>query len=75
MLMYYFQDVCQDLKQYSELSCSSTSLIEVIATNFKGDHEDSEKKKIWKERVFLEQLHCSLSLKEKNEETSVFYFE
>lgn len=25
-------------------SCSSTSLIEVIATNFKGDHEDSEKK-------------------------------
>lgn len=43
--MYYFQDVCQDLKQYSELSGSSTSLIEVIATNFKGDHEDSEKKK------------------------------
>lgn len=43
MLICYLQNVCQDLKQYSELSCSLTSLIEVTATNFRGDHEDSEK--------------------------------
>lgn len=53
MLMYYFQDVCQDLKQYSELSGSSTSLIEVIATNFKGDHEDSEKKKKFEKKGYF----------------------
>lgn len=67
MLICYLQNVCQDLKQYSELSCSLTSLIEVTATNFRGDHEDSEKK-LKRKSIFRTVV---LFLKE---ETLIFYF-
>jgi len=56
--------ICQDLKQYSELSCSSTSLIQVIATNVNGSHRGSIKAK--RKSIFKAAGLQSFSEREEN---------